>query len=221
MFIKKYGLRTLVFITILLLMIVAVYFMMANQLIDVYTFSVISVLATALIVLNIFERFHLMEKESIKLIKEGDELLKANQLNGATAKYEEALIYHEDSHNARMGLGHVFRHRQKYQDAAVQYKKAASNEPPSHIAHFYLGVCHEALGDLKSATVQMERAIAIKGSFLDPYLHLGDILSKQGDYGKAREHYEKFLKKEMDADKRKQVEEKIEKISNTQRIREE
>lgn len=209
MLFKKLGLKTIGYIVALLLAIGFLFFFYKSELLGVYSFSILSIVALALMGLNVLDRFRILEGEAKKLVREGDELFKKGEFKGARDRYEESLIYDDSSFGAEMGMGHYHKMQLNWDEAIKHFKSAFENNPSSALARYYIGYCYNKKGDYKMAVTEFEKAISLNDDLLDAYLLLGDIYYKLGEDSRAKEYYEKFLNRNLDENIQKQVQQKL------------
>jgi glycosyltransferase involved in cell wall biosynthesis len=90
-------------------------------------------------------------------------------------------------------LGHDNHFSGNYGQAISWYQKFIDAKPKSmdelNRVLFWKGYCHLTLGQTDSAKDCFKRAIEAHGSFIEPYLYLGDILLQQKKITKALEYY--------------------------------
>jgi tetratricopeptide (TPR) repeat protein len=209
-FIKKFGFRTLAFVIILILLTAVLYVFYREQLISIYTFSVLAVMGVALMILNVLERLHLMEKEGEKLVKEGEALFKKGETHAALDRFKEALLYDGDCFGARIGIGLYCRLQKKYKEAIQEFKMAAILDPSSPMPHYYAGLCHQREGDDKQAVKELEKALKMNRSLVEACFALGEIHYKQGNSEQAKLYFQRYLEAPADEENARHAREKLE-----------
>jgi tetratricopeptide (TPR) repeat protein len=89
------------------------------------------------------------------------------------------------------GLEHF--KRERYDEARREFTNAASAQPASAEAHFYLGLTSSRLEDYASAVAEIERAIALDPEFPGGHVSLGIAQYNQGEYAAAAKALEQEL----------------------------
>jgi tetratricopeptide (TPR) repeat protein len=95
------------------------------------------------------------------------------------------------------GLEHF--KQERYDEARREFTNAASAEPGSAEAHFYLGLTNSRLEDYASAVAAMEQAIALDPELSGGHVSLGIAHYKQGDYAAAVKALEQELVNDPDS----------------------
>lgn len=206
---KKLGIRTFSFIFILLLLIITLYSFWKLEIVSLHLFIISSIMSIAFIFINIVDRFRQMESEGAKLSKQGDELFKKGEINGAAARYKEAIIYCKNCYKAHLGLGHCYRIQENWDLAVENFKQAYNIEPGSAISHYYAGVAHQKAGRIKDAVFEVQQAIQLNSDLLEAYLTAGDIYKSIGDDDDAISMYNKFIENNLDEESNTVVQEKL------------
>jgi len=115
-------------------------------------------------------------------------------------------------------LGRIEFRKGNYSQAIDHFQKALSLTPyqrsgagsiPDNQALFYepMALAYLKMGDSKKAQAELEKILALTSGrihygdiYAKSYLELGKIYEQQGQKGKAKEHYQKFLDLWKDAD---------------------
>lgn len=209
MWFKKMGVKTISFIVALLIVIVFLFIFWKSQMLDTYVFAILSSLSLILIVVNIWDRFKQIDAESIKLTKEGENLLKKGEIKAAQERFKKAIVLSDQNPSAFIGLGNCYKAHLKWEEAIENYKKAAQIKSDPN-TYYYMGFCYYKLGNTKQAIAMLEKAVFTNKNLAEAYLHLGDIYNHYGEYEKAIKNYEAYIQKAKDDKNKEEIEKKIE-----------
>jgi tetratricopeptide (TPR) repeat protein len=83
--------------------------------------------------------------------------------------------------------------RQRLEEAARQARLALAGKPDHFLAHLYLGLALEGLGQRKEALKELEQAVRYGPDSVDPHLHLGKVLVAAGQYEKGFAHLDRAV----------------------------
>ncbi|MEW6056701.1 MAG: tetratricopeptide repeat protein [Bdellovibrionota bacterium] len=72
-------------------------------------------------------------------------------------------------------------------------KKALSLDPNNVVARNHLGLAYYALGDKKSAKIEIEKSILIDPKYSDGFINLGKLAEDDKNYHLAKHYYRKAL----------------------------
>ena len=101
-----------------------------------------------------------------------DMLAVQNELEGARARYEQALAIDPHLVDARHGLANLLRQLGRLDEAAEQFRQVVAMRPDYAEAFNNFGVVLAAQGHWADAAEQYQRAISIKPELLDVYRNL-------------------------------------------------
>ena len=101
-------------------------------------------------------------------------------LEGARARYEQALAIDPRLVDARHGLANLLRQLGRLDEAAAQFRQVVALRPDYAEAFSNLGVVLAAQGPWADAAEQYQRAIAIKPELVDVYRNLARALGAAG-----------------------------------------
>lgn len=86
----------------------------------------------------------------------------------------------------------------EYAAAGQLFAALVAERPDSAKAHFYLGVCHENLGDTTAAIDEYKLAIGYDANLAEAHNNLGNLLLEQGDLVHAEAELHSYLKQRPD-----------------------
>ncbi len=111
---------------------------------------------------------------------------------------KKALEYNPDFSPARNNYGLLLYSQQRYDEAVVQFRKAASdlNNPSSGLAWANLGRCYEKMGLEDKEINAFSKAVRLNSARPSVYLKLVDAFMERGDYGKAQLYYHQYKKRQ-------------------------
>jgi tetratricopeptide (TPR) repeat protein len=105
---------------------------------------------------------------------------------GFKADLEKLIDREPDNPEAYYHLGRYYYESQQFTEAITHFEKATNLEPTAYRAHYFLGWCQQAQGDLTSAKESYRRAIKIidqqRVQYGWPFTDLGDLLITEGEY---------------------------------------
>ena len=191
------------------MLIITLYSFWKLDIVSFHLFVISSIMSAAFILINIVDRFRQMESEGAKLCRQGDELFKKGEINGAATRYKEAVIYCKNCYKAHLGLGHCYRIQENWDLAVESFKQAYNIETGSAISHYYAGVSHQKAGRTKEAVFEIQQAIKLNSDLLEAYLTAGDIYKSIGDDDEAISMYNKFIENNLDEESNSVVQEKL------------
>lgn len=119
-----------------------------------------------------------------------------NDLSGAIADYERALI--TDSSNAVIlnNLGSALRLNKSYDKAIAYYTMALRKDTRYVPAYLNRGVAYQESGALDKATADFERVISLDSKNAAAYNNLAAIAIKQNNFKKAKEMADKSIERD-------------------------
>jgi Flp pilus assembly protein TadD len=100
------------------------------------------------------------KKSSIALTNEAIMLQQKGDLDGAIAKFKEALVVDPNDAQAHLGLGAALQRKKEIDPAISEYRAALSVEPNLAGAHLGLGYCLYAKGDTPGAIRELKAYLA-------------------------------------------------------------
>jgi Flp pilus assembly protein TadD len=113
----------------------------------------------------------------------------AGDLDGAEARYREALRLAPEHADALSALGIVYAKRGDLVQAAEQFERAIAAAPEHADAQHNLGLVLRARGDLAGAEGRFREAVRLRPDFAKAWLALGQVREARGDRSGAAEAY--------------------------------
>ncbi|HVO58429.1 MAG TPA: tetratricopeptide repeat protein [Dongiaceae bacterium] len=95
-------------------------------------------------------------------------------------------------------LADILMARKEYHDAAISYKKLASEHPKNAIYWNKLGIALHQQEDLQSALKSYQQAIKVNPQYADAQNNIGTIWYQRKKFGKAIRAYERAIKLRSD-----------------------
>lgn len=122
------------------------------------------------------------------------------QQDAAAHAYRQAL--HADSTlvAALINLGNIHYERDETVEAQALYERALALDPEAFEAHFNLGNIHHDAGRFRQAEACYRNALALNHAYADAHFYLAVTLEKQGESGRAREHWKAYRRLAPDGD---------------------
>jgi tetratricopeptide (TPR) repeat protein len=220
MFLKRIGLKSMLFIFVLFITgIILVYLWRTNN-ITSQTFLINQAGVIVLITLNILEAQKNFEDEKTKLLNEAKKLLKSSQLMAAEQRFLKVIALDEKNHAALIGLGGSLKSRSRWKEALGYFRKAIEVKKTSQ-AYFGAGVCYLKEGDYKMAIDALKKSLEQEKPINEAYLFLGDIYFMLGEDFDAKKYYVKYLlstpeKENLDSPVQKKLDKVIRRIETRQ-----
>ncbi|HMF55217.1 MAG TPA: tetratricopeptide repeat protein [Pyrinomonadaceae bacterium] len=139
---------------------------------------------------NIYPQFMLAYNEL------GVQYFRLGQLDDAAAALNQAVRVDPTAFSPRLNYGIVLFYKKQYQDADTHLAHALSINETSARAHLFRGRTFIRLNDLARAEREFLRAVALGGSadINEAHRFLGGIYREQGNYARAVEQLETYLK---------------------------
>lgn len=136
--------------------------------------------------------------------------IRLGQLDEAAEAFNRAIEIDPRAFSPHLNYGIVLFYKKQYRDADVQFARALQITETSALAHFYRGRTFIRLNDLAKAEKEFLRAVALGGSMdiNESHRYLGGIYREQGNYARAVEELETYLKlvpNTRDADQIRQI----------------
>ena len=107
-----------------------------------------------------------MEREQVRLIIRGTDLVNEGDLDGAIEAFDAAIAVDPSTAIAYRQRGITYLHRQDFTRAVFDFDEALRLKPDDAETHVERGVAHSFLGDFQRAERDYSAAIG-----MDPYLH--------------------------------------------------
>ena len=118
---------------------------------------------------------------------QGDEHLKNDRLDDATACYRRAVTANPDHVDACVGLGFVLSEQKQYREAEGYLRHALSIDPGIADAHYILGNIARYANDQGASLGHYTRAIEAKPDFEFAYRDLSSVLLQNGQIQEAKD----------------------------------
>jgi tetratricopeptide (TPR) repeat protein len=119
-----------------------------------------------------------------------------NDLSGAIADYERALVTDSSSAVILNNLGSALRLNKSYEKAIAYYTMALRKDARYVPAYLNRGVTYQESGALDKAIADFERVITLDPKNAAAYNNLAAIAIKQNDYKKAKELADKSIERD-------------------------
>ncbi|MBF0542864.1 MAG: tetratricopeptide repeat protein [Candidatus Riflebacteria bacterium] len=125
--------------------------------------------------------------------KRGQSLLKAGNLDGAIAAFEEAVKRDVNSARLSKTLGYLYYRKGKFFDAVMWYEKAAQLAPSDSEICLDLGIIYFKTEDFEKALSYIERAVRISPDMVKAQYALGEVFEKLNRFEDAAFQFRKCL----------------------------
>jgi tetratricopeptide (TPR) repeat protein len=122
--------------------------------------------------------------------------LLADDMEGATKEYEEALKYDPESAQMETELAALYQRQGDIKQALAHVNKALRLDPKQQEAHFILAGLHVGLNQLQEATQEYERILVLDPQNREAILFLATLYAQQRRYGKAVRTIQELLRQE-------------------------
>ncbi|MFN7065613.1 MAG: tetratricopeptide repeat protein [Aquificaceae bacterium] len=121
--------------------------------------------------------------------------MEAQEYEKAERSFLKALEVDKKYTEARLNLGILYYRMGDYKRAIKPLKEAIENEafPQKHIAFYYLGKTHQAVGNQEEYKKNLMRAVAYNPMFLDAQLELAQVYEFEEDYNSTRRIYQSLI----------------------------
>ena len=123
--------------------------------------------------------------------------LKLGKTEKAIQAYKKAIPYHRDRDDLNTALGNLYFAEDRFEEAVVQYKKAAKTNPSAN-NRFALGQAYIKTGELSKAEAEFNTYIRQEPESAYGHYGLGQAYNAQGHYEDAIEQFETALEKQRD-----------------------
>lgn len=125
------------------------------------------------------------DKEENILIKEGQELLNKDQLEGAEKKFLSAIKIDPVSARAYHFLGMIYLRQKLYKGAIATLEKAVKLDPLNDVAFNNLGSAYLNIKNYEKAAESFEKSVSLNDKIAHRYLNLGIAYNHLKNYEKA------------------------------------
>lgn len=130
----------------------------------------------------------------------GVQYLRAGQADKAAESLRAALKLTPEEFSPRLNYGIALSEQKKFAEAEAELRKALLKNDSSPAAHYYLGVALHKQRKFPDAKKEFERTIELAGDALPPaYYYLGGICWAEGEYKRAADSLETYLRLVPDA----------------------
>ena len=106
---------------------------------------------------------------------------------------QKALAYDPNSAEAQFGIGTVYYHQKRFQEAKEVWKKVIQNNPDFYDAHRWLGIAADISGEYDSALRYYEQCVNLKPYSEEPWMHIYMTFLRKGDHDSSLEAKKKLL----------------------------
>jgi Tfp pilus assembly protein PilF len=126
----------------------------------------------------------------------GSLYLKTNQLDKALESLRKALELNDKNPNVRLNYGIALLNKKEMTEAEREFREVIKSDNTAVTAHMYLGIALLGLKRIEEAETVFLQAISIKddGKMAQAHRYLGGIYWGKGDYVRAADELEKYLK---------------------------
>jgi Tfp pilus assembly protein PilF len=132
---------------------------------------------------------------SLALNELGVQYLKVGQANKAAEAFRSALRIKPDEFMPRLNYGIALLENNDVAEAEAQLRQALKKTDSSWAAHMYLGIALIKLHNFDEAEKELARTLEIAGNNLGlPHYYLGGIYWRRGEYRRAADELEKYLR---------------------------
>lgn len=140
----------------------------------------------------------------------GVQYLGLGEVSNAVNALRSAVRLTPDEFTPRLNYGFALMNQKEFDKAEAELRRALQKNETAAVAHLYLGVVHVQQQRLGEAEKEFQRAVSLPGgdSLAQAHRYLGGIYWHKGDYKRAIEELEKYLKlepKAPDAEKIRQT----------------
>ena len=129
-----------------------------------------------------------MSSQAQSLVREGMERQQAGDLEGARARYQDALDLDPDNADALHLSGLVALQSGAAEEAAKLIRKAVDRAPDHPVLRSNLGLALHRAGTLVAAAGQLQKALELREDYAGAHMNLGAVFSDLGDREAALEH---------------------------------
>jgi protein O-GlcNAc transferase len=115
------------------------------------------------------------------------------QLDLATKKYQEYLLWRSTDANAWFNLGQVCYEAANYQEAIAALFKSLEIDAERGELHYLIGLCLVKMNHIDRAIAAYQQALELNPNLIDAYHHLGSLLEQKGQISEAKAIYQKAI----------------------------
>ncbi len=115
------------------------------------------------------------------------------ELDLATKKYQEYLLWRSNDANAWFNLGQVYYEAANYQEAIAALLKSLEIDAERGELHYLIGLCLVKLNHIDRAIAAYQQALELNPNLIDAYHHLGTLLEQKGQIYEAETIYQKAI----------------------------
>lgn len=141
-------------------------------------------------------------------------LERANDLNGAVARFKRAAELVPDKWSYRFNLAHAEGRLNQLDQAIADYREAIKLSPDDYPTQYNLALLLHKKGDEQAAIVEYQKAITLAPGEPSFYLSLGISLERVGRMADAVKAYKQYLELAPDADDASRVKEHVDLLAN-------
>ena len=116
-------------------------------------------------------------------------LMGKGEVEGAIARYEQALALHSAYAEAHYNLAGALLEKGKTDDAIAHGKEAVRLQPSDPDAHVVLGNAFTAKQDVDQAIVEYELALTLRPDDYNAHFNLGSVLQEKGETERAAREF--------------------------------
>ena len=136
----------------------------------------------------------------------GVQYLKTGQLDKSADVLKNAVSISPDAFEPRINYGVVLLNQRKYAEAELQLQEALKKNNSSVTAHLYLGIVLINLKRYQEAEAALQKSIALGGQKVgQAHYYLGGLYWRAGDYKRAADELELYLRVEPKASNAEKV----------------
>lgn len=133
-----------------------------------------------------------------ELSKKGYQLLKEEDIEGATKAFKDILEIEDNNNYALVGLGDTERKQNHFNEAISYYNKCLVHYPSNNYALFGLASCYKALNQYTKAIQIWQEYLQHDDKNITVITRVADAYRKTKDFKKSKEFYLRVLDMEKD-----------------------
>ena len=134
------------------------------------------------------------KKDAVKAFNEGVDLYKKGNIEGAIAKYREAIRLKPGYAEAHNNLGMALGEKGETEEEIKEHREAIRLKPDDAEAHYNLGVALRQKGETDEEIKEYREAIRLKPDYAEAHNNLGNALKNQGKLDDAIEEYREAIR---------------------------
>jgi len=139
--------------------------------------------------INVYEIAKEKIDEAKRLLKQGNELYRKGQYEGAIAYYDRVIGINRKMHEAWYKKGCSLNNLKRYSEALASYDEAKGIKPDDYYTWYKRGRALEKLEQYSEALASYDKAIEIKRDDYDAWFNRGNVLEKLQRYSEALASY--------------------------------